>query len=393
MSSGDFHFHDELASLFAQRPAAPGPGEMMAAQQHQLQAPPPAPSWFADYLNAGAPGGAVMDYDLLCRALDLPVPGDDVVKRELLVVDTGGGGGGFGAPTPTPSGGGTAPVTPNTTSSMSSSSTEAAGGGGGGGGGVGEGDSLKKEEGEGEEGKELGKAEDDADKSKKGAAAPGKAKGKGEKRQRQPRFAFMTKSEVDHLEDGYRWRKYGQKAVKNSPYPRSYYRCTTQKCPVKKRVERSYQDPAVVITTYEGKHTHPIPATLRGSTHLLAAQLHHHHHHLGGAFPPPPPLPQLGGAPFGRAGGGGGVLDMLGLLPPRGGGGAHNNGHTVPPAIGLASSHGMSGPMTSTAATTASPPPLSSLQMQHFMAQDFGLLQDMLPPPPFVHSSGGNIQP
>lgn len=41
-----------------------------------------------------------------------------------------------------------------------------------------------------------------------------------QKRQREPRFAFMTKSEVDHLEDGYRWRKYGQKAVKNSPFPR-----------------------------------------------------------------------------------------------------------------------------------------------------------------------------
>jgi hypothetical protein len=53
-----------------------------------------------------------------------------------------------------------------------------------------------------------------------GSAAKG-AKGKGEKRQ--PRFAFMTKSEVDHLEDGYRWRKYGQKAVKNSPYPRYAY--------------------------------------------------------------------------------------------------------------------------------------------------------------------------
>jgi len=51
-----------------------------------------------------------------------------------------------------------------------------------------------------------------------------KGKGKGEKRPRQPRFAFMTKSEVDHLEDGYRWRKYGQKAVKNSPFPR--YVCT-----------------------------------------------------------------------------------------------------------------------------------------------------------------------
>lgn len=47
-----------------------------------------------------------------------------------------------------------------------------------------------------------------------------KDKKKGEKKQKEPRFAFMTKSEVDHLEDGYRWRKYGQKAVKNSPYPR-----------------------------------------------------------------------------------------------------------------------------------------------------------------------------
>lgn len=46
------------------------------------------------------------------------------------------------------------------------------------------------------------------------------AKKKAERKQKEPRFAFVTKSEVDHLEDGYRWRKYGQKAVKNSPYPR-----------------------------------------------------------------------------------------------------------------------------------------------------------------------------
>lgn len=36
----------------------------------------------------------------------------------------------------------------------------------------------------------------------------------------EPRFAFMTKSDVDNLDDGYRWRKYGQKAVKNGPFPR-----------------------------------------------------------------------------------------------------------------------------------------------------------------------------
>ncbi|KAL2926077.1 putative WRKY transcription factor 57 [Bienertia sinuspersici] len=79
-----------------------------------------------------------------------------------------------------------------------------------------------------------------------------KGKKKGQKRIRQPRFAFMTKSEVDHLEDGYRWRKYGQKAVKNSPFPR----CTNSKCTVKKRVERSSEDPTIVITTYEGQHCH-----------------------------------------------------------------------------------------------------------------------------------------
>ncbi|KAH6780740.1 WRKY DNA-binding protein 71 [Perilla frutescens var. hirtella] len=92
----------------------------------------------------------------------------------------------------------------------------------------------------------------------------------------------MTKSEVDNLEDGYRWRKYGQKAVKNSPFPRSYYRCTSQKCSVKKRIERSYQDPSVVITTYEGQHNHHSPAAIRGSAAAMLAP---------SLFSPPPAFP------------------------------------------------------------------------------------------------------
>ncbi|KAL3502920.1 hypothetical protein ACH5RR_037369 [Cinchona calisaya] len=104
-------------------------------------------------------------------------------------------------------------------------------------------------------------SEDGDDKSKKSS----KPRKKGEKKPKEQRFAFMTKSEIDHLEDGYRWRKYGQKAVKNSPFPRNYYRCTSQKCTVKKRVERSFQDPSIVITTYEGQHNHHCPATLRGN--------------------------------------------------------------------------------------------------------------------------------
>ena len=45
-------------------------------------------------------------------------------------------------------------------------------------------------------------------------------KKRGEKRERRPRYAFQTRSQVDILDDGYRWRKYGQKAVKDNNFPR-----------------------------------------------------------------------------------------------------------------------------------------------------------------------------
>ncbi|KAG1337860.1 putative WRKY transcription factor 49 [Cocos nucifera] len=56
--------------------------------------------------------------------------------------------------------------------------------------------------------------------------------------------------------DGYKWRKYGQKSIKNNPNPRSYYRCTNPRCNAKKQVERSTEDPEVLIITYEGLHLH-----------------------------------------------------------------------------------------------------------------------------------------
>lgn len=34
------------------------------------------------------------------------------------------------------------------------------------------------------------------------------------------RIGFRTKSEVEILDDGFKWRKYGKKSVKNSPNPR-----------------------------------------------------------------------------------------------------------------------------------------------------------------------------
>ncbi|EOA26398.1 hypothetical protein CARUB_v10023565mg [Capsella rubella] len=134
------------------------------------------------------------------------------------------------------------PATPN--SSISSASSEALND-----------EKPKREDNDGEE-------EDEQDKSHTNKQLKPKKKN-NQKREREARVAFMTKSEVDHLEDGYRWRKYGQKAVKNSPFPRSYYRCTTASCNVKKRVERSFRDPSTVVTTYEGQHTHISPLTSR----------------------------------------------------------------------------------------------------------------------------------
>ncbi|XP_071693962.1 probable WRKY transcription factor 75 [Rutidosis leptorrhynchoides] len=81
---------------------------------------------------------------------------------------------------------------------------------------------------------------------------------KGEKKIRKPKHAFQTRSQVDILDDGYKWRKYGQKAVKNNKFPRNYYRCTHEGCNVKKQVQRLSNDDGVVVTTYEGVHSHPI---------------------------------------------------------------------------------------------------------------------------------------
>ncbi|XP_010523478.1 PREDICTED: probable WRKY transcription factor 4 [Tarenaya hassleriana] len=85
----------------------------------------------------------------------------------------------------------------------------------------------------------------------------------------EPRIIVQTTSEVDLLDDGYRWRKYGQKVVKGNPYPRSYYKCTTPGCNVRKHVERAATDSKAVITTYEGKHNHDVPAA-RTSSHATA---------------------------------------------------------------------------------------------------------------------------
>ncbi|GMH20363.1 hypothetical protein Nepgr_022204 [Nepenthes gracilis] len=176
-----------------------------------------------------------------------------------------------------------------------------------------------------------------------------KTKKKVEKKQREPRFAFMTRSEVDHLEDGYRWRKYGQKAVKNSPYPRSYYRCTTQKCKVKKRVERSFEDSSIVITTYEGQHNHQVPPTLRGQATAASGYMLPSHPML----PIPPSAIE-----FNRH------YDLFFHM------GHHAGGGGTPSAASAAYN-----PTTTNTSTNH----LHNHQQQQQQLPDYGLLQDVVP--------------
>nr|XP_010921554.2 WRKY transcription factor 55 [Elaeis guineensis] len=59
-------------------------------------------------------------------------------------------------------------------------------------------------------------------------------------------------------DDGYTWRKYGQKDILRSRFPRSYYRCTHKSyygCNAKKQVQRLDEDPYTYEIKYCGTHS------------------------------------------------------------------------------------------------------------------------------------------
>nr|AYW01724.1 persimmon protein WRKY7 [Diospyros kaki] len=59
-------------------------------------------------------------------------------------------------------------------------------------------------------------------------------------------------------QDGYAWRKYGQKEILNADFPRCYYRCTHKPdlgCKATKQVQKIQEDPIIYQSTYFGHHT------------------------------------------------------------------------------------------------------------------------------------------
>lgn len=105
----------------------------------------------------------------------------------------------------------------------------------------------------------------------------------GEDMNAQQRLVVECSTQVDENEDGYYWRKYGQKSVKGSCTPRQYYRCRNANCPVKKTVEASSKGNTIV--SYDGPHNHdagvlpesPVSTSAAAANAHAAAHQHVHH--------------------------------------------------------------------------------------------------------------------
>lgn len=88
---------------------------------------------------------------------------------------------------------------------------------------------------------------------------------------REVRKIPITGSKVESIPaDDYSWKKYGEKKVDGSPFPRVYYKCNSAKgCPARKRIELSVTDSKMLVVTYDREHRHhhtptPVPASFSG---------------------------------------------------------------------------------------------------------------------------------
>ncbi|KAL9239884.1 hypothetical protein vseg_014162 [Gypsophila vaccaria] len=141
--------------------------------------------------------------------------------------------------------------------------------------GVGE-DSMKRIDGnEGDEGRRVEGGGSSSSTQPRSSRRSSRNEEEGDKRQR----VRVAAPQIGNLEmppeDGFTWRKYGQKEILNSKYPRSYYRCTHQKlynCPAKKQVQRLDHDPFTFEILYRGDHTCHISSTAPTTPHSLDVQ-------------------------------------------------------------------------------------------------------------------------
>ncbi|KAJ0255408.1 WRKY transcription factor 70 [Hirschfeldia incana] len=98
-----------------------------------------------------------------------------------------------------------------------------------------------------------GKLDDSGDSQKRLGPVKGK---RGCYKRKKKSETWTVESTV--LEDAFSWRKYGQKQILNTKFPRSYFRCThkyTQGCKATKQVQKLESEPRMFSITYIGNHT------------------------------------------------------------------------------------------------------------------------------------------
>ncbi|KAL5228752.1 hypothetical protein ABZP36_017017 [Zizania latifolia] len=88
---------------------------------------------------------------------------------------------------------------------------------------------------------------------------------------RRGREEMVTRREITQSphKDGCQWRKYGQKIIQNSNFPRYYFKCTfsrDRRCAAKKQVQRrDGGEPPVYLVTYLNEHTCHLQAPAPGT--------------------------------------------------------------------------------------------------------------------------------
>ncbi|KAJ8554374.1 hypothetical protein K7X08_025052 [Anisodus acutangulus] len=79
-------------------------------------------------------------------------------------------------------------------------------------------------------------------------------------RKNQPIKIIYELRQEELTDNTWAWRKYGQKPIRNSPFPRNYYKCNTSKsCMAKKHIEKSPKAQDLFVVAYYGEHDHPPP--------------------------------------------------------------------------------------------------------------------------------------
>ncbi|XP_049368253.1 probable WRKY transcription factor 29 [Solanum verrucosum] len=79
---------------------------------------------------------------------------------------------------------------------------------------------------------------------------------------------FYEVLQEELTDDKWAWRKYGQKSIKRSPFPRNYFKCSASgSCKATKIIEKSPKNENYLLMSYSDEHNHD-PPTYRRSLAL-----------------------------------------------------------------------------------------------------------------------------